>query len=244
MVRGPRAIILDFNGVILDDEPVHYATMQEVLAEEGYRFTEEEYRRDYLALDDRGAFAAALRKIGRPVTESVLADLIRRKGSRYRARMRDGHRLFPGVAAFLREAAGRLPLAIASGANRNEIEEALAITGLTSCFRTIVSAEDVRQMKPDPEIYRTALERLNGVRPRPAPPIAPRQCLAIEDSMAGVRAAQAAGMPCVAVTNSYPAAALVSADVVVPGLAGQSPEGLWRMMTDASRGAGHRRGKG
>jgi len=243
MVSGLRAMILDFNGVILDDESVHCATMQEVLAEEGYRFTEEEYRRDYLALDDRGAFAAALRKMGRPVTESVLTDLIRRKGSRYRARMQDGHRLFPGVADFLREAAGRIPLAIASGALRNEIETALARADLASCFTAIVSTEDIRRMKPDPEIYRTALERLNRVSPRPALPIAARQCLAIEDSMAGVQAAQAAGMPCVAVTNSYPAEALAFAEVVVPSLAGQSPEGLWRMTTDASRGAGHRRGK-
>ena len=243
-MSGPRAIIFDFNGVILDDEPIHCATMQEVLAEEGYRLTEEEYRRDYLALDDRGAFAAVLRKMGRPVTGPVLADLIRRKGTRYRARMQEAYRLFPGVADFLREAAGRIPLAIASGALEDEIEAALARADLRSCFSAIVSAEDVRRMKPDPEIYRTALERLNGVRPQPAPPIAARQCLAIEDSMAGVQAAQAAGMPCVAVTNSYPAAALAFADVVVPGLTGQSPEGLWRMTTDASRGDGHRRGKG
>ena len=243
-MSGLRAMILDFNGVILDDEPVHCATMQEVLAEEGYRFTEEEYRRDYLALDDRGAFAAALRKMNRPVTEPVLADLIRRKGIRYRARMRQEYRLFPGVADFLREAAGRIPLAIASGALREEIEAALARADLRSCFTAIVSAEEVRRMKPDPEIYRTALERLNGVRPRPAPPIAARQCLAVEDSMAGVQAAQAAGMPCVAVTNSYPAEALAFAEVVVPSLAGQSPEGLWRMPTDASRGDGRRRGQG
>ncbi|MBI4390377.1 MAG: HAD family phosphatase [candidate division NC10 bacterium] len=243
MVSGLRAMILDFNGVILDDESVHCATMQEVLAEEGYRFTEEEYRRDYLALDDRGAFAAALRKMGRPVTEGGLAELIRRKGLRYRARMQDGHRLFPGVADFLREAAGRIPLAIASGALRDEIETALARVDLSSCFSAIVSAEDVRRMKPDPEIYRKALDRVNGATPRPVPPIAPSQCLAIEDSMAGVQAAQAAGMPCVAVTNSYPAEALAFAEVVVPSLAGQSPEGLWRMTTDASRGAGHRRGK-
>lgn len=242
-MSGPRAIIFDFNGVILDDEPVHCATMQEVLAEEGYRFTEEEYRRDYLALDDRGAFAAALRKMNRPVTEPVLADLIRRKGIRYRARMRQEYRLFPGVADFLRAAARRVRLAIASGAHRDEIEAALARADLAACFTAIVSADDVRRMKPDPEIYRAALARLNRASPRPAPPIPPSRCLAIEDSMAGVQAAQAAGMPCMAVTNSYPAEALGFADLVVPSLAGQTPGGLWRAATDGAQGAG-RKSKG
>jgi HAD superfamily hydrolase (TIGR01509 family) len=243
-VSGPRSIIFDFNGVILDDEPIHCATMQEVLAEEGYRLTEEEYRRDYLALDDRGAFAAVLRKMGRRVTGPVLADLIRRKGTRYRARMQEAYRLFPGVANFLRAAAGRVRLAIASGAHRDEIEAALVRADLTSCFAAIVSADDVRRMKPDPEIYRTALDRLNGATPRPVPPIAPSRCLAIEDSMAGVQAAQAAGMPCVAVTNSYPAEALGFAEVAVPSLAGQTPGGLWRAATDGARGApGRRKGR-
>jgi beta-phosphoglucomutase len=240
-VSGPRALILDFNGVILDDEPVHCATMQEVLAEEGFGLSDAEYQQDYLALDDRGAFALALRRMGRPVTEAALTDLIRRKGVRYHARMREGYRFFPGVADFVRAAAGHAPLAIASGAHRDEIEAALAQADLASCFAAIVSAEDIRQMKPDPEIYRTALARLNAAVPRPVLPIAPTDCLAIEDSMAGVRAAQAAGMPCVAVTNSYPAEALAFAEVVVAGLAGQTPAGLWRAATDGARRARRRR---
>ncbi len=241
-MSGPRALILDGSGVILDDEPVHCATMREVLAEEGYALTEEDYRRDYLALDDRGAFAVALQRMGRPVTEAALADLIRRKRVLYHARMRQEHRLFPGVADFLRVSAGRCPLAIASGAHRDEIEAALARAGLTPCFAAIVSADDVRRMKPDPEIYRTALDRLNRASPRPVPLIAPSQCLAIEDSMAGVQAAQAAGMPCVAVTNSYPAEALGFAEVVVPSLAGQTPGVLWRAATDGAWGVGGRGG--
>lgn len=235
-MSGPRAVILDFNGVILDDEPIHCAVLQEVLAEEGYRLTEEEYRRDYLAQDDRGCFTLALRGMGRPVTEAALADLIRRKGIRYQARMREGYRFFPGVVDFLRAGAGRVRLAIASGAHRDEIEAALGRAGLTSCFTAIVSADEISRMKPDPEIYRTALDRVNRAPPRPLPPIAPSQCLAVEDSMAGVEAAQAAGMPCVAVTNSYPAEALGFADLVVPGLAGQTTEGLWRAATDGTRG--------
>ncbi|MBI4391563.1 MAG: HAD family phosphatase [candidate division NC10 bacterium] len=243
-MSGPRALILDFNGVILDDEPVHCATMQEVLAEESFALSDAEYRQDYLALDDRGAFALALQRMGRPVTEAALTDLIRRKGVRYHARMREGYRLFPGVADFVRAAAGHAPLAIASGALRDEIEAALARAALTSCFAAIVSAEEIRRMKPDPEIYRTALARLNAATPRPGPPIAPAECLAIEDSMAGVRAAQAAGMRCVAVTNSYPAEALAFAEVVVASLAGQTPAGLWRAATDGARRAGSRRAGG
>lgn len=242
-MSGPRALILDFNGVILDDEPVHCATMQEVLAEEGFALSDAEYRQDYLALDDRGAFALALQRMRRPVTDAVLTDLIRRKGNRYHARMREGYRFFPGVADFVRAAVGNAPLAIASGALRDEIEAALARAALTSCFAAIVSAEDIQRMKPDPEIYRTALDRLNAM-PRAAPPIAPAECLAIEDSMAGVRAAQAAGMRCVAVTNSYPAEALAFAEAVVASLAGETPAGLWRAATDGARRAGTRRTDG
>ena len=237
-MSGPRALILDFNGVILDDEPVHCATMQEVLAEEGFALSDAEYRQDYLALDDRGCFTLALRRMGRPVTDAALADLTRRKGVRYHARMREGYRFFPGVGDFLRAAAGQARLAIASGAHRDEIDAALARADLTSCFTAIVSADEITRMKPDPQIYGTALDRLNAVMPRPAPPLAPSECLAIEDSMAGIQAAQAAGMRCVAVTNSYPAAALAFAEAVVGSLVGQTPASLWRAASDGARGAG------
>src|SRR5439155_1208725 len=117
----------------------------------------------------------------------------------------------PGAAR-----AARVPLAIASGALRREIELILAHAGLTAAFTAIVSAEDVEEGKPSPEAFRCALGRL---RDR-VTDLAPEHCLVIEDSRPGVEAARRAGMRCLAVTNSYSATELADADLVVQSLAG------------------------
>jgi hypothetical protein len=108
-----------------------------------------------------------------------------------------------------------LALAVASGALRHEIELILAQAGLADCFAAIVSAEDVSAGKPSPEGFLCALERLRAR----LPDLAPRDCLVVEDSQPGVEGARRAGMRCLAVTNSYPAAALGGADLIVSSLA-------------------------
>src|SRR3989442_948144 len=114
-----------------------------------------------------------------------------------------------------RASAARVPLAVASGALRHEIELILAQAGLADCFAAIVSAEDVSVGKPSPEGFLRALERLR-VR---LPDLAPRDCLVVEDSQPGLEGARRAGMRCLAVTNSYPAAELGGADLIVRSLA-------------------------
>ena len=89
--------------------------------------------------------------------------------------------------------------------------------GLLNHFRAIVSAEDVQQGKPEPEIFITALAALNAAR-GDAPAIAPTECVVIEDSKEGVRGARRAGMKCLAVTNSHPAELLKEADAIVASL--------------------------
>ncbi|MGE5061724.1 MAG: HAD family hydrolase [Betaproteobacteria bacterium] len=110
-----------------------------------------------------------------------------------------------------------MPLAVASGALRQEIETILQTAGLLNHFRAIVSAEDVQQGKPEPEIFITALAALNAAR-GDAAAIAPTECLVIEDSKEGVRGARRAGMKCLAVTNSHPAELLKEADAIVASL--------------------------
>jgi beta-phosphoglucomutase len=106
---------------------------------------------------------------------------------------------------------------VASGALRQEIETILSALGLRNYFRVIVSAEDVSEGKPEPEIFQRVLAQLNAVL-EDDPVIAPADCIVIEDSKEGIRAARRAGMKCLAVTNSHPAELLSEATAVVKSL--------------------------
>lgn len=212
-----RAIIFDFNGIIVDDEPIHFELFQQVLKEEEIRLTEEDYYSRYLGFDDRGAFTAAYREHRRPLDDHHLARLIERKAIYYQDAIKTRMRVFPGVKTVIPALAERVPLAIASGALRHEIREILSSIGLVERFRTIVSAEDVRRGKPDPEIFLKALANLNAELAGNSP-ISASDCLVIEDSKEGIRGARSAGMKCLAVTNSHPADLLNEADAVVESL--------------------------
>ncbi|MEW6210779.1 MAG: HAD family phosphatase [Acidobacteriota bacterium] len=212
-----RAIIFDCDGVIADTEPLHLATFQKVLAEEGIPLTEKDYFDRYLALDDRGCFTQAHADCAKELSPDKLSELIRRKAVYVETVMRERLELFPGVAAFIREAAIRYPLAVASGALRHEIELILHHGGVKGYFQAVVSAEDVTRGKPHPEPFLKALALINAAR---GESIEPRHCLVIEDSIHGVRAAHEAGMLCLAVTNSYERGALSEAEMVVESLEG------------------------
>ncbi len=207
-----KAIIFDCDGVIADTEPLHFATFQKVLAEEGIPLTREDYFDRYLALDDRGCFTRAHADNSKDISSDKLSELIRRKASFVEVVMRESLELFPGVALFIRQAARKYPLAIASGALRHELELILHHGRLKDYFQVVVSAEDVTRGKPHPEPFLKALALINSAR---ADAIEPRHCLVIEDSIHGVKAAHEAGMLCLAVTNSYSKYALSQAEWVV-----------------------------
>ena len=212
-----RAVIFDFNGIIVDDEPIHFRLFQRVFAEEGIDLNEAAYYQRYLGFDDRGAFLAGFRDHGRTVAAAKLGELIARKAKYYQEAIRDHAAIFPGVKALVEELSRTIPLAVASGALRQEIETILQTAGLLNHFRAIVSAEDVQQGKPEPEIFINALAALNAAR-GDAAAIAPTECVVIEDSKEGVRGARRAGMKCLAVTNSHPAELLKEADAIVASL--------------------------
>jgi HAD superfamily hydrolase (TIGR01509 family) len=212
-----RAVIFDFNGIIVDDEPIHFKLFQRVLGEEGIVLTEEDYYASYLGFDDRGAFMAGFRENSRPLSAAKLQELIERKAVYYQEAIRNHVTVFPGVKNLVADLAQTLPLAVASGALRHEIETILKTLGLLDHFRAIVAAEDVTQGKPEPEIYLKALEALNA-RGGNGKPIEAADCVVIEDSKEGIRGARRAGMKCLAVTNSHPAELLSDADAVVKNL--------------------------
>jgi HAD superfamily hydrolase (TIGR01509 family) len=223
-----RALIFDFDGVIADAEPVHMRAFQEVLGEEGLSLSRQEYYDKYLALDDKTFFRTALKDKGRDFDQKVIENLMARKSNYYDRLIKEEIVILPGVTDFVRNAAQRYRLAIGSGALRHEIEFILDHAGIKGMFRVITSAEDVENCKPAPDVFIKALERIND-NSRPEPGIKPDECLVIEDSIAGIKAARAAGMKCLAVTNSYSAERLSQADMVVRSLEDVKMEDLEKL---------------
>jgi beta-phosphoglucomutase len=206
-----RAVLFDFNGVIIDDERVHLELFQEVLGRHGVRLDESLYWKEFLGMDDRGAFAGAWAHYrGESPGEEFLGSLIREKSSLYRSRLEKGLPLYEGAVFLIRTLAKELPLGIVSGALREEILRTLSIAGLDGLFGFVVSAEDTLRGKPDPEGYIIGFDRLrkNGFDGSPA------NVLVIEDSVQGIDAALHAGMKAFAVGHTYPPEALEAADRV------------------------------
>jgi HAD superfamily hydrolase (TIGR01509 family) len=214
MPAGPRALIFDCDGVIADDEPLHLLAFQRALAPEGITITRETYYARYLGLNDREAVRQVFRDADvLPAGERMRA-VLAAKAEHFLALVRSGAPILPGVVPFARAAAARVPLAVASGALRHELDLLLDQAGITDCFTAIVSAEDVREGKPSPEGFLLAHDRLRAH----SPDLQPHDCLVIEDSPPGIEAAQRAHMRCLALTNSYPPTALAGADLIVHSL--------------------------
>ena len=230
-----RAVIFDFNGVLVDDEPIHLEMFQRVLKDEGLFLKAEDYYAHYLGFDDRDCFKAFYKNHGHILREEALGELVRRKGQYYSDSIEERIIVFPGVKKLVPELGQRLPIGIASGALRSEIDLILAIIGLKDCFQAIVSTEDVAEGKPDPEIYIKALELLN--RSAKGGTIQSSECLAIEDSREGIHAAQRAQMPCLAVANSHPAAELSEAQAIVESLEEVTPSFLDTLMSSPGKPA-------
>jgi len=210
-----QAIVFDFDGVIANSEPLHLQAFQQTLAEEGIALTRREYYARYLGYDDVGAFEAVGRDKGVAMDAGRVASLVARKGVALQALLNDGAVLFAGAAEFIREAAASVPIAIASGALRHEIDEIIGAAGLDGLFAAIVASGDTPESKPSPAPYRLAFEQL---RQAAAQGLDAARCVAIEDSRWGLESARGAGLRCVGVTNSYPAHELAPAELVVGGL--------------------------
>lgn len=216
-----RAILFDFNGVIVNDEPQHCEALIATLASYGYTLDREGYYRDYLGFDDRECFRYTFERMGLAPDPARLQEAIERKALLYERAIRASLELVPGSVEFIRTAAkAGHRLAIVSGALRREIDLVLEAADLGGHFAHIVAAEDVSHCKPDPQGYRAAQAALG---------VPPDHCMVIEDSLPGLEAARGAGVPCTMIATSHPAEALAGADLVWPSLAGHHPDELpWR----------------
>jgi HAD superfamily hydrolase (TIGR01509 family) len=227
MSRALHAIVFDFDGVIANSEPLHFTAFKQALDEDGIDLTAADYYAHYLGYDDVGVFQAVGRDRGLPMADARVVELVARKGQRLQDLLAAGSVLFPGAVDFIRQAAGVVPIAIASGALRHEIDEILEAAGLTTLFRTIVASGDTPESKPSPAPYRLAFEQL---RAESGEPLDPQRTVAIEDSRWGLESARGAGLRCVGVTNSYPAEALEGAELIVAGLGSLTLDALNRLV--------------
>lgn len=210
------ATLFDFNGVLVDDEAVHLEAFRGALEPLGIPVADADYWDRYIGFDDREGFAAMLEDSGRAATPELVESLIRAKRPLYLARAAEELKTFPGAAALVREQAAHGPVLVVSGALRDEIQLGLGQLGISNSVQHIVAAEDTSASKPDPEGYELALAWLA----RHGHPEPRHQSVVIEDSLAGIAAAKAAGLCCIAVGHSYPLDKLHAsgADLVVPDL--------------------------
>ncbi|HVO32744.1 MAG TPA: HAD family phosphatase [Elusimicrobiota bacterium] len=216
-----RAIIFDMDGVICDSEPLHMKAFQRVLTEEAIVITDQEYYDKYLAHDDRGSFEAAFQARSRPEIDAQLMKSLLARKARYFDDLMKAHLvIYPGVDAFVRKALRRHALAVASGARRLEVEFVLKKAKMRDCFTSVVSADEVKNGKPQPEAFQYALSLLNERRLDGTPAIEPGQCLVIEDSPRCIRTARALGMKTIGMASSYKAEELRDADLVINSFVG------------------------
>ena len=206
-----KALLLDFNGVIINDEPIQMRAYQELLAAEDIALTDEDYYKS-LGMDDRTFVESAYERVGRtPETNKVL-ELMQHKAQKWRDVVADSVPLFENVDNFIRKMAKDFALGIVSMSGRADILYILERTGLTDCFDVVVTAEDVKKCKPDPECYRIGFRELDLARTQKGHlPMIHSECVVIEDSPPGVQAGRAADLPVLGVTNTVSAEELRAA---------------------------------
>jgi len=158
-----QAIFFDFNGVIIDDEPLQLKAYQELLVEHGISLTEEQYYAS-MGMDDRAFLHAAFKREEKELSDTTMCRAIDSKSETHRSLIEDELPLFPGVVTFLKATSRRYQLGLVSMARRIEIDYVLERARLAALFKVSVSAEEVTHCKPDPECYNRGLEKLNAKR--------------------------------------------------------------------------------
>ena len=228
MIKG---ILFDFNGVIINDEPIQMRAYQEILGKEGIALTEEDYY-SCLGMDDKTFVEAAYERADKkPETNKVL-EVTLAKSEKWREIVADELPLFDGVEDFIKKMANDFTLGVVSMARRDEIEYVFKISGLRDCFSIIISAEDVENCKPHSECYLKGFNALDSYRiKRGHLPMVHGECLVIEDAPPGIVAAKNAGLKTLGLTNTVSAEELraAGADAVSKNLDDWMPESARRV---------------
>jgi beta-phosphoglucomutase len=203
-----KAILMDFNGVIIDDEPIQFKAYQEILKGEDIDLTEEIYYAA-MGMDDKTFVENVYNLAGKKPEANKVLEIVQAKTQKWHDVIASEIPIFDGVKNFIRKMEKDFALGIVSMAKREEIEFVLEQTGLRDSIKTIISAEDVTNCKPDPEVFIKGFREIDAARTAMGRnPIVHGECVVIEDSAAGVTGAKKAGMKTLGITNSVSEAVL------------------------------------
>jgi len=213
-----RAVLWDMDGTLIDSEEFHWISWRDTLAAEGVAITREQFLATFGQRND----SIIPKLLGDAATPEKIVQIGNAKEELYRRLIRrDGISPLPGVAQWLRQLHKQGWLqAVASAAPRANIDAVLQALSATQVFQGIVSAEDVRRGKPDPEVYLAAASRLG---------VPPGSCLVVEDAVAGVEGARRAAMKSIGVSRN---GKHLPADLVVQSLEVLDPEGFDKLLDD------------
>jgi HAD superfamily hydrolase (TIGR01509 family) len=200
-----KAVLFDFNGVIIDDERLHRQLLEEILHQENLRPQPGEFERFCLGRSDRVALQEILSNRGRSVTSDQIERLVAQKSEAYHQYLANLAELplFPGLVDLVKQlhAAG-IKLGIVTGALPGEVVMVLERTQLRELFTLVITDTDVNTSKPDPTGYLLAVQGLSQRFPEME--LTAADCLAIEDSFVGITAAKRAEIEVVGVAHTYP----------------------------------------
>jgi beta-phosphoglucomutase len=180
------AILFDFDGVLMDSEPVHYECWKEVLAPLGIAIDWPSYERHCIGASEPATMAYYAQLGDPPFDIEEIRALYPRKKELFQERMHRGAPFAPGLRDFLESLAPCYKLAVVSSSSRAELEPLLEGGGIRDCFAALVFGDDVAHHKPAPDAYLLAAEMLGARRP-----------LVVEDSDAGLESARGAGFDAV-----------------------------------------------
>jgi len=200
-----KAVLFDFNGVIINDEPMHLQLIDEILVQENLQPQTVDERQASLGRNDRACFQQLLTNRGRVGNENYLTQLLHRKAEAYVVELEKIEKLplYPGVEDLIFQVRSQnLKLGLVSGAIRKEIELVLNRAKIAEHFQIIIAGDDITTSKPEPDGYLLAVKHLNKEYPQLN--LQPQECLAIEDTPAGIEAAKRSHMQVVGVANTYP----------------------------------------
>ncbi|HMO81499.1 MAG TPA: HAD family phosphatase [Pyrinomonadaceae bacterium] len=226
-----KAILMDWNGVVIDDEQVQCEAYREVMKPHGIELTDEGYYAR-MGMNDVAFIRSVFAEAGKELADDELESVKAAKTAKWRESVSKNLPLFDGIENFVRKTSTELDLGVVSMANREEIDLVLDLSGLRPYFSVVLTAEDIHTHKPDPACYREGFRQIDLARiAKGGLPMVHADCLVIEDSPQGVQAGKAADLPVLGVANTVSADELraAGADAVGERLDDWMPETFRRV---------------